>query len=227
MALYKLDTHVHTSNVSGCGKVDAQTVVRLYKEMGYHGIVITDHLFDGYFKKLKDLDWTEQINHYLSGYRLACDTGRELGLNVILGLELRFVGDPNDYLVYGIDEAFLKQHEDIYEMGLANFRQLTRNKNILIYQAHPFRQGMIPADPSLIDGIEVFNGNLRHNSRNDLAFEYAKKHGLKMLSGSDFHLPEDLGTGGIVISQNVANLTELIDVLNKDLVTQLIGLALG
>ena len=34
--------------------------------------------------------------------------GDELGLDVILGAELRFPENDNDYLVYGIDEAWLR-----------------------------------------------------------------------------------------------------------------------
>ena len=43
----KLDLHVHTSEVSGCGKVPAAEMVRLYHEAGYDAIVITDHLIAG------------------------------------------------------------------------------------------------------------------------------------------------------------------------------------
>ena len=43
MNYHKYDTHVHTSETSICGKVDAKTLVRLYKKAGYTGVVITDH----------------------------------------------------------------------------------------------------------------------------------------------------------------------------------------
>jgi len=52
MAIYKYDTHVHTKEVSPCGKVPAIEVVKLYKDAGYHGIVITDHYCDSFFESL-------------------------------------------------------------------------------------------------------------------------------------------------------------------------------
>ena len=71
----------------------------------------------------------------------------------------------------------------------------------MIYQAHPFRVGIFPENPEYLDGIEVYNGNPRHDSRNEKAAEYAKYYNLKMLSGSDFHQTEDLARGGIVLSE--------------------------
>ena len=50
MTIYKYDIHTHTSEVSPCGKVEAEKVVELYKEAGYTGIVITDHYYEGFFE---------------------------------------------------------------------------------------------------------------------------------------------------------------------------------
>lgn len=43
----KIELHMHTSEVSSCGKVPAAEMVRLYKEMGYDAITVTDHLIAG------------------------------------------------------------------------------------------------------------------------------------------------------------------------------------
>ena len=45
--LMLLDTHVHTSQVSPCGKVPAEEMIELYKEAGYGGVIITDHYYKG------------------------------------------------------------------------------------------------------------------------------------------------------------------------------------
>jgi hypothetical protein len=74
---------------------------------------------------------------------------------------------------------------------------------------------MAPADIKLLDGLEVYNGNPRHNSQNDKAFAYAKKHELKMISGSDFHEYEDLALGGIVSEKLPVNIIELCDLLKN------------
>ena len=67
----------------------------------------------------------------------------------------------------------------------------------LIYQAHPFRPGLRAASPADLDGVEVYNGNPRHNSHNELALRFALDSGLAMSSGSDAHQIEDIARGGI------------------------------
>jgi len=222
MTAYKYDTHVHTSEVSYCGKVPAEEAVRLYKDAGYDGIVITDHFFDLYFEALGDISWNEKIDCYLEGYRTACEAGKAIGLKVLLGMEIRFPENINDYLVFGIDEEFLRKNRELYRLGLRKFRALTKDKGIMIFQAHPFRSGMVLAPPELLDGIEVYNGNPRHDSRNDMAYGYAQKNGLLMSSGSDFHHTVDLARGGIITSERINDSRDLVDVIRNDKIIRLI-----
>ncbi len=216
MKTFKIDMHVHTSEVSPCGKISARDVVTLYKQAGYAGIVITDHFFDGFFAKVSKLPWDQQIDEYLKGYRKALQVGREVGLQVILGMELRFFGSMNDYLVYGVDESFLKAIPYLFMKDLKIFHQIAKEKDLLVYQAHPFRTGITRANPDNLDGVEVFNGNLRHDSRNASARQFAKENHLRMISGSDFHELEDLGRGGIEITQSVSTSWELVSALKSD-----------
>ena len=55
-------------------------------------------------------DWQKAMDHYLSGYKASKKRGDELGFDVILGAELRFPQNDNDYLVYGIDEDWLRSN---------------------------------------------------------------------------------------------------------------------
>ena len=43
MEKFLLDMHMHTKETSSCGEVPAAEGVRLYKEAGYQGVMITDH----------------------------------------------------------------------------------------------------------------------------------------------------------------------------------------
>jgi len=216
MGQYRYDTHVHTSEVSQCGKVNAATVVELYKEAGYYGIVITDHYKKEYFDSLGNIPWEEKIDMYLSGYNIARSKGEKIGLKVILGMELKFKFSCNEYLVYGIDEALLKENPELYEMGLSRFSRFAASHNLLIYQAHPYRTGMKTAKPEFLTGVEVFNGNPRHNSRNQKSFAYAKRHDLRMISGSDFHQLPDLARGGIEIPEEASNSIEFVKILKNN-----------
>lgn len=211
--MYKLDMHVHTSDVSSCGMVPSYEVVELYKSVGYNGIVITDHFYRDYFEKLKHLSWFEQIDNYLLGYKSALKYAIDIKLNILLGIEMRFDESDKDYLVYGVDEQFLKENERLYEFTLKEFKELIQDKDILIFQAHPYRNQICPSPAELLHGVEVFNGNPRHNSQNALAFQFAEKNHLIKISGSDFHQIQDLAKGGIKIENPICTNAELIKLL--------------
>lgn len=212
---YFYDMHVHTFETSSCAIIKALELVRLYKDVGYQGIVVTDHFFADYFENLTVQSWEEKIDKFLEGYKNAFKEGQEIGLDVFLGIELQFNEGKNDYLVYGIDEDFLKANNELYRLGLIRFKELVKAQDILIYQAHPFRSWVTPAKPSLIDGIEVFNGRLEFDSSNDKALVYAKNNDLKMISGSDFHQIEDLASGGIILPKQIKSNKDLVKVLKS------------
>ena len=153
--MFKLDTHVHTAETSNCGNVAAEELVHLYKGAGYDGIVITDHYYNWYFQSLQTDTWEDKINTFLLGYNNALKTGNQVDLTVLLGMEIRFTENPNDYLVYGIDESFLLKNPELYLYTIKEFKQLAEKNELLIYQAHPFRPNLIPMPAEMLDGYEV------------------------------------------------------------------------
>ena len=223
MDCFKLDPHVHTQETSGCGKILARQLVEMYKKAGYGGIVVTDHYSPDFLDGLDGLPWPAKMERYTAGYRAAAARGAEIGLSVLLGLELRFTESNNDYLVYGVDKRFLEENPGLVEMGLESFYGLAGDKGLLVYQAHPFRSVRGPADPRFLDGVEVYNGNPRHKCRNPLAYRFAQERGLMMISGSDCHQPEDVGSGGIVLTEKVTTSQALVEALKKDRIEKLVG----
>lgn len=222
--MFRYEVHSHTAEMGGCGKIPAAETVRRYKnEAGYDGIVITDHYQQYFFEEHAALSFRNQIDRYLMGYRAALRAATKesakIGFTVMLGAEIRFNENANDYLVYGFDEDFLYTHENLCAMTIKEFRNLADENGLLIYQAHPFRSGMIPM-PEYVHGIEVFNGNARHDSQNDKALQWAQEYGLKQISGSDYHETEDFARGGIILNEKVNDVKELVQVLK----TQEIGL---
>lgn len=209
--MFKIDTHVHTAETSACAKTMAREAVRLYKESGYQGIIITDHYYKFYFETSVERIWERKIDQYLRGYYQASEEGSKQGLKVFMGMEIRFTENSNDYLVYGITEPFLKEHRELYTLGLKEFKKFAENENFIIIQAHPFRKNMIVASPEDIHGVEIYNGNCRHDSGNELALTYAKKHSLMMSSGSDFHEPEDLARGGMLFEQDINTMEDFLN----------------
>lgn len=85
-------------------------------------------------------------------------------------------------------------------------------KGFIVYQAHPFREGIRRCNPDYINGVEVYNGKSTRE-QNNKAFEWAKKNNKLMISGSDFHTLKNLAKGGIITDRRIENNTQLIDVL--------------
>lgn len=214
MKEYLYEMHFHTKDTSNCAHISAEKAVEEYIKAGYDGIVVTDHLSPSTYMKYNRelLPWKKKVDFFLRGYKnaLKAADGR---INVLLGMELRFrtsEGD-NDYLVYGINEKFLYDTPNLLEMNIKEFYKLAHKNEFLVFQAHPFRIGMKVTNPENLDGVEIFNGNPRHNSSNDIAEMWAKKYGLMVTSGSDYHEFEDLARGGIYFEKEIKDNKTLIE----------------
>lgn len=190
--MYNIELHFHTAQSSHCGKVPAEDGVKQYKDAGYSGIVVTDHFSKREREGPDGQTWDEVCGRFLMGYHAAEKAAEGLDFHVFLGMEIRFPNDENDFLVYGISEQFLMEHPWIYMMELPDLKEIAEKEKLYVVQAHPFRPKCVLADTEYLHGIEIYNGNPRHDSHNDLAYEAAKEHKLGMTVGSDYHQPEDL-----------------------------------
>lgn len=209
---YLYEMHAHVKEVSTCSGSYARDLIEYYKDLGYTGIVLTDHMNRATFSRagLADAPWEEKVEHYLKGFK-ALEKENNGNFILIFGMEISFDSKPNDYLVYGVTEEFLRNNGDLMALEPEDFSKLARENGLLFLQAHPFRRGMEVEDWEILDGYEVFNGNPRHNSNNDFAEDWAKKHGKTIVtSGSDFHEKEDTGNGGIYFNTIIKNNDELL-----------------
>lgn len=205
---YLIETHSHTKEVSGCSGIFAEEMVELYVKAGFDGLIITDHYFDGFFESLKG-DWKYKAERYLEGVYKAKKIGKEKGIKIYTGMEIGFVGSLNHYLVFGVTEQFIIENKELYKIGLENFRKICIENDFLLFQAHPFRDGMTRADTNLLDGIEVFNGHPEQRSRNEMSIEHAILHNKKLMSGSDCHHAHHVGRGGIYLRKLPENEKEI------------------
>lgn len=214
----KVELHLHTSEVSRCGHVCAVDAVRAYKEQGYGCIVVTDHFSPSFVDKWRLNGFSDLKSTYLEGYMLAKEEGERIGLNVLLGTEVCLEEANNDYLVYGVDPEMF-DHPEILKLSIGEFSKYCNEKGMLLYQAHPFRNHMKIVKPELLFGMEVNNGNPRHNSRNQIASTWATMNNLHRISGSDYHQSVDVGRGGILTNKDILTNQDLLDVLKNDLYT--------
>lgn len=206
----KFDMHIHSAETSKCGIIAAPDLVHTYQQNGYDGFAITDHLHETYIslQNCRD-DWQECVTRFLFGYEEAKRAGDEIGFNVILGAELRFPENDSDYLLYGIDEAFLRNNPYLYRTDHASFFKKYGDQ-ILIVHAHPFRDCNEVFYDS-VHGLEIVNCNARQKNRNELALQLAKDNPqLYRLCGSDTHRPGDEAQAAVYFENEIHDSFDLM-----------------
>ena len=194
---YKIETHLHTSESSPCAQVKAAEVMACYAQLGYAAVTVTDHYIGRIFEEMEG-SWESKVICYLKGYQEAKKAGDRLGINVLLGLEICFNGHPDDFLVYGFDEAFLLRYPRLYERSQEQFFALANEHGLFFAQAHPFRPYVETRLPAFLHGAEGYNGHPTQSNDNPRASAWAEENGLIPISGSDFHAFSCAGRGGII-----------------------------
>lgn len=209
---YKIELHAHTSPVSGCSELPPEVLIGKLHDHGYHGVVITNHFaHDNGFQKTDD-----PVSTYLFDYYAAKEAGEKLGMQVYLGAEYRFTENGNDYLVFGVDEAFLRETVHRLDMGINAFYREYHRADRLILQAHPFRNGLTRANPASLDGIETMNMHPNHNSRVALACQYAAEQHFPVVTiGTDLHHDGHEGICATRTKTLPKNETELVTLLRS------------
>lgn len=197
MSRILLEAHAHTSEVSRCSRLPAARLVESVHAAGYGALIVTDHYLPG------ERNTRQAREEFLTGFRAARDAAGQYGdMTVLPGMEIRFKGHDEDFLVYGLDEEdILDLPDDVCEApaALHEFHEYCKAHGFLIYQAHPYRPGLFPANTPDIDGVETFNGNPRHDSRNRMAALFASRHNLHTIAGGDVHEEGDQGTVGLLV----------------------------
>ena len=212
----KIDLHVHTSEVSACGKLSAEETLRLYREHGFDALVVTNHFnrwTADYWAKRGVTDFVKLCRDAVNGAKALAP---QYGMTVLAGCELRFDCNINDYLVFGAEDWLPEDCGELFALDPKSFAEFARKHGLLVYQAHPFRNGMTVTDPALLSGIEVKNGCPRHDSRNDVAAAWADKFQLRKIAGSDCHRAEDVGLAGIESAESVRTEADLVRVLREN-----------
>ena len=196
--MYLLETHCHTKYTSACSRLDAETLVSLYLQNGYSGVVVTDHFLNGNTTVDRTLPWERQIDDFFIGYEKVKEEGEKRGLCVLAAFEYSYFG--TDFLVYGMDGAFLKKHPEIMRMSVRAFLSFARANGALCVQAHPYREAdyidHIRLYPSDAEGMETINA-ARDERCNRLADILADEYALLKTGGSDIHVSSQKFLSGV------------------------------
>lgn len=150
---YKTELHAHTSPVSSCADISPEELVQIYADAGYDAVCVTNH----FTSRLMEMGARQAAEFFLSDYHRAAEEGERLKMSVILGMELRFVENSNDYLLYGFGEDEVEGIYSYMSGTPEDFYRDWKREGLLLIQAHPFRKGIVAKPPSVLDGIEVLN----------------------------------------------------------------------
>ncbi len=223
--MYKYETHLHTKEGSACSSASAEEMARLHKELGYDGIFVTNHFFNGNTSVPRDLPWEERIDRYCEGYEIAKKVGDEIGLKVFFGVE--YCVYSSDFLIYNIDKEWLKANERLLMTpgGERECFQEIRSMGGFIVHAHPFRSDPyihhISLYPYDIDAVEVINASHTNMMYNQRAEMYADMYGLPKTGGSDSHHTFALFGGGISVPKPINAPIDYLDQIQNGTVVPL------
>ena len=131
--MYKLELHCHNREVSACSDCPAEKLIEIYWSAGYSGIVSTNHINRGTYQHMEEKSWEEKVDYFMAGFD-ALRTAAGKGFDVLLGCEINLAPVvplsrelqekgwsayvPNDYLIYGVTEKWLRETGDMRYMPL-------------------------------------------------------------------------------------------------------------
>lgn len=212
--MFKTELHCHSNDISQCARVNTKEIIDTFVNGGYSTLVLANHLNKYTMDVVCPNDWEGFVNKYYDAYeKLKNDAKGKL--NILFGAELRFNENCNDYLLFGLTKEFLLAHSEIFTLNPEGFHKLAQENGILFIQAHPFRNGMTVIYPGHLDGVEVFNGHMGHDSRNDIATQWAEKFNLIKTSGTDYHYITSPANGGIFTENEITKMSQLVEILKS------------
>jgi len=224
---YLYETHLHTSPVSKCAISRGSDYIAGYQDLGYSGIIVTDHFFHGNCSLSKRLPWAEWVNRFCQGYEDAYNEGLKQNFDVFFGWEETFDG-YDDYLVYGLDKNWLLDHPEVRNWTRGEQFHTVKESGGCVVQAHPFRQrAYIPKivlSTGCVDAVEVANGGHEDVSFDALASRYAKKIGKPATAGTDIHDAADIEYNeifGIYTENKLNSISDYVGVILNNKITGL------
>jgi predicted metal-dependent phosphoesterase TrpH/glycosyltransferase involved in cell wall biosynthesis len=172
-----VDLHMHTSWSHDCS-IEVEELLDHAEQIGLGGIAVTDH-------------------NAFGGALAAVELARDRELVVIPGEEIK---TDHQGEVIGL---FLEE-EIPRGLPFADTIAAIRDQGGVVYLPHPFdRMHAIPDPATLhrhvadIDVLEVYNARLLRESFNHEALRFARKYRLLQGAGSDAHVLQGVGTGGL------------------------------
>jgi hypothetical protein len=194
--------------------LDEQLVLE-YKNAGYDGIVLTNHI-NWTYNNYQGKTYKEKTDYYFSAVDRIKELGKKQGISVLFGAEVVAVTDDGmhqEFLLYGFDRQFLYDNSLVNNYDQKGLFELAKKHNLFMSQTHPFRCGEKLGNPLYMHGAEAFNAHYHHDNFNEKAMEFCKQNNLKMLSGTDYHHAGQPILGGAYLPDDITTERALADYL--------------
>lgn len=207
----KIDPHVHSKGISGCSHVSCEEIVDEKMELGYDGVILTNHCQKWYYLPEEHGEYVERV---IEDYQKGKAYADKKGFRFYLGLEVTLT-EPRyaDWLLYGITEEFLRASPCLYALTQKELYELCEEWGVVLVQAHPYRQK--PCDPQYMHGVEIncTDGDLELAPRVEA---FAKEHDLLVTCGTDYHSVERVYRGGIFIPESCQTAVDIAKYIRKE-----------
>ena len=196
-----IDMHVHTAPASPCAAAPIEDLIAEAKDLGVHGMVVTDH---NYIWNSEDVERLRDKHDFL----------------VLRGNEV--ITDQGDVLVYGL-ERDIKGVIKLTELRA----QVIEARGFMV-MAHPFRGFLITGAEQMglsveqaarremfkhVDAIEVLNGKVTPDE-NGFAAKVAQALSLPGMGGSDCHETGTIGCYATEFTVDINSEADLVQALH-------------
>lgn len=203
---------MHTKEGSACASATGAEMVNAYIKLGYAGIIVTDHFFNGNTAISSHLTWESRVELFYRGYENATKEAEGTEFYVFFGWEYSYHGA--DFLTYGLDKKFLLEHPNMLAWTIEEYFDIVHQNGGFIIHAHPFREApyikAIQLFPDKVDAVEVINASHTNPEFSKKALQYAKMHSLLQTCGSDSHHISNLPEGGMEFDYEIHSIKEFI-----------------
>ena len=183
---YHIDLHCH-SFFSADGVSSPEALIASARKRGLHGFALTDHNTSDGCRYLRDKGLMREDGMPVDDFL------------IIPGVEVTTA--EGHLLCLGVILPYLKGTPAL------EVCKMVHDHGGLAIPPHPydlFRAGIRESvlDTLEIDALEVFNAATTLKRYNKMAYDYAKKRGLPMTSGSDAHHEAAVGTAYTIVDTN-------------------------
>ena len=209
-----IDTHVHSSGISPCSRRNPCQLIAEYLADKTDGFVLANHCLHDFTTEIGYKNWCEK---YVEEYRKIKTLGDKYGVRVFFGIEVTPDWQPCVHLlIYGITSDDLLKSPELYALSLEELYAYCEENGFLLYQAHPYRNGMVPQNPEYLHGYEInCHPGYKTNMREEVSAD-AKNSNLRLICGSDFHGDHYKPKCGTYIPDSIKTERELAEYLRNN-----------